>query len=182
MTMQKLEYRDKAFPFRDVELKKIHFRNTDLLEWPLIDILNTIKKWTNIWVDSCGAPMRPWIGVYNRELLPGAFVIAFDTDEERSLQIEASEQLEWRDTGKYTLPDITTFFEIEKDGKKRYCYMVDRMDMWKHKKDMLVWEIDHISIDGIIVYPHGLLWSSEHIQRVSTHIETMLREITLVSH
>jgi hypothetical protein len=63
--------------------------------------------------------------------------VAFNTEEARDIQVEANKQLENIDTRECTLPDITTFFEIEKDGKKLYCYVVDRMDMWKHKKDML---------------------------------------------
>ena len=100
--------------------------------------------------------MIEWLGVYNKELLPWTFVVVFDTEEARDLQVEASKQLENIDTWKYTLPDITTLFEIEKEGKKLYCYVVDRMDIWKHKKDMLMWQIDDVSIDGVIVYPSGI--------------------------
>ncbi len=175
-----MKNRSETYPLRDTLYKGVQFRMTDL--WSLVDVLDSVQDGTNIWIKSDWTSMRQWIGVYNRELLPGAFVIAFDTEEARWVQVEASKQLEWRDTWKYTLPDITTFFEIEKDGKKRYCYMVDRMDMWKHKKDMLVWEADDVSIDGIIVYPHGLLWLSEQIQQVSAHIDATLREATLVSH
>ncbi len=157
MTTHAPEYRDKAFPFKEMELRGTHFKYTDLLEWPLIDVLNSIKRWTNIWLDKNWTPMIDWISVYNKELLPWMLVIAFDTDEVRTLQVEASKLLEWKEVWKYTLPDITTFFEIEKDWKKLYCYVVDRMDMWKHKKDMLMWEIDNVSIDWVIVYPSWLL-------------------------
>jgi hypothetical protein len=64
--------------------------------------------------------------------------VAFNTKEARDIQVEASKKLENIDTREYTLPDITTFFEIEKDGKKLYYYVVDRMDMWKHQKPMLI--------------------------------------------
>ena len=38
------------------------------------------------------------MGIYNKELLPGIFVVAFDREEVRDLQVEASKQLENIDT------------------------------------------------------------------------------------
>ncbi len=174
MTIKTPEYRDKAFPFKEMELRGTHFRYTDLLEWPLIDVLNSIKRWTNVWVDTDGEVMKEWIAVYNKVLLPWMLVIAFDTEEERDNQFKINESLEWKDTWKYTVPDITTFFEIEKDGKKVYCYVVDRMDMWKHKKDMLIWEIDNVSIDGVIVYPGWLLKADWEIIQVKGDVSGIM--------
>jgi hypothetical protein len=174
MTTHTPEYRDKAFPFKEMELRGTHFKYTDLLEWPLIDVLNSIKRWANIWINTDGKAIREWINAYNKELLPWMLVIAFDRDEARMFQVEASKMLEWKDTWKYTLPDITTFFEIEKDGKTLYCYVVDRMDMWKHKKDMLMWEIDNISIDWMIVYPSWLVRADWEIIQVRDDVSGIL--------
>lgn len=179
MTTKTHEYRDKAFPFKEMELRGTHFKYTDLLEWPLIDVLNSIKRWTNIWIDTNGKTMREWVSIYNKELLPWMLVVAFDTDEARILQVEANKLLEWKDTGKYTVPDITTFFEIEKDGKRLYCYLVDRMDMWKHKKDMLLGEVDSVSIDWVIVYPSGITSSNTEIANVKQWVEWIINENNL---
>lgn len=149
-----MKNRSEAYPIKDIVYKGIQFKFTDF--WTLVDILDSIQEGTNIWLKSDWTPMREGVGIYNKELLPWTFVVAFDREEARDLQVEASKQLENIDTWKYTLPDITTLFEIEKDGKKLYCYVVDRMDMWKHQKPMLMWQRDDISIDGVIVYPTGV--------------------------
>lgn len=166
--------RSEAYPIRNIAFEEVSFRDTDLWKWWLWDVLDSIQEWTNIWVKLDWAPMIEWMCVYNKELLPWIFLVAFDTDEARSLQIEASKLLEWKDTWKYTLPDITTFFEIEKEGRKVYCYVVDRMDMWKHKKDMLMWEIDNISIDWMIVYPSWLLRADWEIIQVRDDVSGIL--------
>lgn len=95
-------------------------------------------------------------------------------EEVRNSQLKANEALEWKETGKYTVPDITTFFEIDKDGKKLYCYLVDRIDMWKHKKEMLMWEMDSISIDGVVVYPSWLVQSWEEIRKNQNNVNWVL--------
>lgn len=148
----------EAYPLGAIDFEWVHFRDTNLWRWWLGNILNSIQEGANIWLKSDWAPMREWVGIYNKDILPfpWIFVVAFDTKDARDLQVEASNQLENVDTWEYTLPDITTFFEIEKDGKMFYCHVVDRMDMWKHKKPMLVWQLDDVSIDGVIVYPAGI--------------------------
>lgn len=168
-----MKNRSEAYPLREITFEEVNFKHTDLWKWGLWDVLDSINEGSNIWIDIDGKPMREWVGIYNKELLPWIFLIAFDTDEARTLQIEASKLLEWKETWKYTLPDITTFFEIEKDGKKLYCYIVDRLDMWKHKKDMLMWEIDNVSIDWMIVYPSGILQSGEQQQKTNSSVNNI---------
>ena len=173
----------EAYPLRAIDFEWVHFLDTNLWIWWLGNILNSAQEGANIWIKLDGTPMRVGVGIYNKDILPfpWIFVVAFDTKDARDLQVEASNQLENVDTWEYTLPDITTFFEIEKDGKELYCYVVDRMDMWKHKKDMLVWEMDDISIDGVIVYPAGIqdkivrTWEELLIQKTNVAVEGIMQ-------
>ena len=165
----------EAYPLRDFTFQWVNFHQTNIWKWGLWNVLDSINEGSNIWLDKDGKPMREGMAVYNKELLPWILVVAFDTEEARDNQFKVNESLEWKDTWKYTLPDITTFFEIEKDGKTLYCYVVDRMDMWKHKKDMLMWEIDGISIDGVIVYPSGLKSSHEEVWEVRKNVTLILK-------
>lgn len=169
-----MKNRSEAYPLREITFEEVNFKHTDLWKWGLWDVLDSINEGSNIWIDTDGKPMREWVGVYNKQLLPWIFLVAFNTDEARTLQVEATSLLEWKDTGKYTLPDITTFFEIEKDGKKLYCYVVDRLDMWKHKKDMLMWEKDNISIDWIIIYPSEFTQSEKEISSVKRNVQWII--------
>ncbi len=169
-----MKNRSEAYPLREITFEEVNFKHTDLWKWGLWDVLDSINEGSNIWIDTDGKPMREWVGVYNKQLLPWIFLVAFNTDEARTLQVEATSLLEWKDTGKYTLPDITTFFEIEKDGKKLYCYVVDRLDMWKHKKDMLMWEKDNISIDWIIIYPSEFTQSEKEISSVRQNVQWII--------
>lgn len=173
----------EPYPLRAIEFEWVHFRDTSLWIWWLGNILDSIQEGANIWLKLDWTPMRERVGIYNKDILPfpWIFVVAFDTEEARDLQVEASQQLENIDTSEYTLPDITTFFEIEKDGKKLYCYVVDRMDIWKHKKDMLIWQIDDVSIDWVIVYPSGIqnqitkTWEELLIQQTSSAVDGILQ-------
>jgi hypothetical protein len=170
-----MENRSKACPFRDETYKGITFRSTDF--WPLVDIVDSVNDGHNIWVDTGGKPMRGGIAIYNKEFVSSSwtFVVAFDTEEARNTQIQANASLEWKDTGKYTVPDITTFFEIEKDGKSLYCYLVERGDAWKHKKEMLLWEMDSVSIYGVVVYPGWLIWYDWEIIAVKNAVSRILK-------
>jgi hypothetical protein len=55
------------------------------------------------------------------------------------------------------------------------------MDMWKHKKDMLDWRIDHVSIDGLIVYPSGFqnqitkTWEEVLVQQTSSTVDGIIQ-------
>ena len=167
-----MKNRSEAYPLQDRIYQGIQFKSTDF--WPLVDIVDSVNDGSNIWVNKDGKTMREWMVIYNKELLPWIFIVAFDSEEARSEQLKANESLEWRDTGKYTVPDITTFFEIEKDGKKLYCYLVDRLDMWKHKKEMPMWEMDNISIDGVVIYPSWLVQSWEEIRRNQDNVNWVL--------
>lgn len=168
-----MKNRSEAYPIQDKLYQGIQFRSTDF--WPLVDIVDSINEGANIWVDTDGKKMREGMAVYNKELLPWILVVAFDTEEARAIQLQANEALEWKETGKYTVPDITTFFEIEKDGKKLYCYLVDRIDMWKHKKDMLLWEIDSVSIDGVVVYPSWLIGANGEVLSVKDAVSQVMK-------
>ena len=164
----------EAYPLKDFTFQWVSFHQTNIWKWGLWNVLDSINEGSNIWIDTDGKSMREWMAVYNKELLPWILVIAFDTEEARNTQFKVNESLEWKDTWKYTLPDITTFFEIEKEGRKVYCYVVDRMDMWKHKKDMLMWEIDNISIDWMIVYPSWFLGADWEIIQVRDDVSGIL--------
>lgn len=164
----------EVYPLKDFTFQWVNFHQTNIWKWGLWNVLDSINDGSNIWLDTDGKPMREWVSVYNKELLPWILVVAFDTEEERGNQFKINESLEWKDTWKYTLPDITTFFEIEKDGKKLYCYVVDRMDMWKHKKDMLLGEVDSVSIDGIVIYPSELLQTDQRITMVKDLVKWTL--------
>ena len=170
-----MKNRSEAYPFKEIIFEEVIFRHTDLWKWGLWDVLDSINEGSNIWINTDWKPMRDGMSVYNKELLPWILLVAFDTETARNLQIAASKILEWKDIWKYTLPDITTFFEIEKDDKKLYCYIVDRMDMWKHKKDMLIWEIDDVSIDGMIVYPSWLLTVDWEIMQVRDDVSRIIK-------
>ena len=163
----------EAYPLQDRTYQGIQFKSTNF--WPLVDIVDSVNDGSNIWIDKDWIPMKAWMAVYNKELLPWIFIVAFDTEEARNEQLKANESLEWKDTGKYTVPDITTFFEIEKDGKKIYCYLVDRLDMWKHKKEMLQWEMDIISIDGIVIYPSWLSFSNWEVIEVKKAVSQIIK-------
>lgn len=167
-----MKNRSETYPIQDRVYQGIQFRSTDF--WPLVDIVDSINDGANIWVDKDGKTMREGIAIYNKELLPWILIVAFDSEEARNSQLKANEVLEWKETGKYTVPDITTFFEIDKDGKKLYCYLVDRIDMWKHKKDMPLWVIDSVSIDGIVVYPSWLLWANGEILSVKDTVSQVI--------
>ena len=170
-----MKNRSEAYPIRDITFEWIDFHNTDMWKWGLWNVLDSTKDGSNIWIDEDGKVMEEGVAVYNKELLPWIFVVAFDTEEARNFQLKANESLEWKDTGKYTVPDITTFFEIDKDGKRVYCYVVDRLDMWKHKKEMLMWEMDNISIDGVVVYPSWLIWSNWEIIEVKSAVSQIMK-------
>ena len=168
-----MKNRSEAYPIQDRLYQGIQFRHTDF--WPLVDIVDSINEGTNIWIDKDGKPMREGMAVYNKELLPWILIVAFDSEEARANQLQANEALEWKETWKYTVPDITTFFEIEKNGKKLYCYVVDRIDMWKHKKDMLLWEIDSVSIDGVVVYPSWLIGANGEVLDVKDAVSQVMK-------
>ena len=168
-----MKNRSEAYPIQDRLYQGIQFRHTDF--WPLVDIVDSINEGTNIWIDKDGKPMREGMAVYNKELLPWILIVAFDSEEARANQLQANEALEWKETWKYTVPDITTFFEIEKNGKKLYCYVVDRIDMWKHKKDMLLWEIDSVSIDGVVVYPSWLIGANGEVLNVKDAVSQVMK-------
>jgi len=65
-------------------------------------------------------------------------------------------------------------FDTEEARDSQFCYVVDRMDMWKHKKDMLMWEIDNISIDWMIVYPSWFLGADWEIIQVRDDVSGIL--------
>ena len=94
-----MKNRSEAYPLQDRTYQGIQFKSTDF--WPLVDIVDSVNDGSNIWIDKDGMPMKEWMAVYNKELLPWIFIVAFASEEARSSQIKASESLEWKDTGKW---------------------------------------------------------------------------------